>query len=77
MSTFAALKYKVDHGFASKVFWVSLEFIVSLVQLLSDVCVHLTTVPPLNVPSCNVHVLQGIDLSVRLMPPGLAQKLAA
>lgn len=65
------LQYQVNDCFGAFAFGIGFVFVISLVEFITNVLVHLSTIPPVDGPACKVQVLQRIRFSIGLMPPDL------
>ena len=68
-----SLQNQVDDRFLSSVASIRFVFRESLIQLATDVLVHLSPIPPFYDPSNEIEMAKWVRFCVWLMPPDLPQ----
>lgn len=67
------LKHQIDDGFGTLAFLIGFVLSISLFELVIDVLVHLTSVPPMYGLAYEVQVFEWIALGICLMPTHLTE----
>ena len=62
---------QIDDGFCAGAVWVCLIFVEAFVQFVTDVFIHLATVPPVDHFSDEIKILEWVVLSIGLVPTDL------